>query len=126
MQPSFVAVVDDDASVSKATQALLRSRGFTTVAYASAEAFLRSREGRQASCLVLDVHLPGLSGWQLQQQLRAEGVKIPVILVTGDRARGEPPGRHSLPEGVLAVLDKPFDGDTLVRWVRIAWAAGWP
>lgn len=124
MQPSFVAVVDDDASVCKATQALLRSRGFTAVEYASAEAFLSSREGRRASCLVLDVHLPGLSGLQLQQQLRAEGVKIPAILVTGAPARGEQLRSSSLPEGVLALLDKPFDGDTLVRWVRIALALG--
>ncbi len=120
MQPSFVAVVDDDASVCRATQALLRSRGIPSVAYASAEVFLSSSEGRQASCLILDVHLPGLSGWQLQQHLRAEGVKIPAIVVTGGYARGEPLRNDPLPEGVLAVLDKPFDGDTLVRWVGVA------
>jgi FixJ family two-component response regulator len=118
--PSFIAVVDDDESVCRATQALLRSRGFTALAYASAEVFLSSPEGRQADCLILDVHLPGLSGLQMHQQLRAEGLKIPAIVVTGGRARGEELRSHSLPEGVLAVLDKPFDGDTLLRWVELA------
>ena len=120
MQPAFVAIVDDDASVLRATQALLRSRGFTSLAYDTAEAFLSSPEGQQACCLILDVHLPGLSGVQLQQQLRAQGVAIPAILVTGGRARSEALRKHSLPEGVLTLLDKPFDGDELVRWVRIA------
>ncbi len=120
MPPSFVAVVDDDENVCRATQALLRSQGFTSRAYASSEAFLASAEGRQASCLILDVHLPGLSGVRLQQQLQAEGLKIPVVLVTGNRAGGEALRSDALPEGVLTVLDKPFDGDTLVGYVRIA------
>lgn len=120
MQLSVVAVVEDDVSVLKATQALLRSRGFTPLAYSSAEAFLDSSEGRQARCLVLDVHLPGLSGVQLQQQLRADGVEIPAIWVTGARARGEALRSQPLPAGVLAVLDKPFDGEELLRWVALA------
>jgi FixJ family two-component response regulator len=90
------------------------------LAYSSAEAFLQSTEGRQARCLVLDVHLPGSSGVQLQQQLRAQGVEIPAILVTGDHGRGEELRNHPLPPGVVAVLDKPFDGDELSRWVGLA------
>jgi len=119
MQLSVVAVVDDDENVLRATQALLRSRGFAPLAYSSAEAFLHSSDGRQARCVILDLQLPGLSGVQLHAHLRAQGVEIPAILVTGGHARGEEL-RRSLPEGVLVVLDKPFDGDELIRWVALA------
>jgi len=119
MQLSVVAVVDDDENVLRATQALLRSRGFTPLAYSRAEAFLHSSDGRQARCVILDLQLPGLSGVQLHAHLRAQGVEIPAILVTGGHARGEEL-RRSLPEGVLVVLDKPFDGDELIRWVALA------
>ncbi len=61
MQSCVVAVVDDDTSVLRATQALLRSRAFTPLAYSSAEAFLHSSEARQARSLILDVNLPGVS-----------------------------------------------------------------
>jgi FixJ family two-component response regulator len=120
MQPIIIAVVEDDASVLSATQALLRSRGFSTLGYESAEAFMNSSDGRQASCLVLDLQLPGLSGVQLHEALRAQGVHIPAILVTGGYARGEELRSQPLPAGVVAVLDKPFDGDTLIRWVGLA------
>ena len=120
MQSSVVAVVDDDANVLKATQALLRSRGFTPLAYSSAESFLQSSGGRQARCLILDVNLPCLSGVQLHEQLRREGVEIPALLVTGGPTLGELLGSPSPPAGVVAVLEKPFDGDELLRWVGLA------
>jgi FixJ family two-component response regulator len=120
VQSSVVAVVDDDASVLRATQALLRSRAFTPLAYSSAEAFLHSSEGRQARCLILDVNLPGLSGVQLHEQLRQEGVEIPAILVTGGHTLGALLGSQSPPAGVVAILEKPFDGDELLRWVGLA------
>ena len=120
MQSCVVAVVDDDASVLRATQVLLRSRAFTPLAYSSAEAFLQSSEGRQARCLILDVNLPGLSGVQLHEQLRREGMEIPAILVTGGHTLDALLGSQSPPAGVVAILEKPFDGDELLRWVALA------
>jgi FixJ family two-component response regulator len=124
VQSPFVAVVDDDASIRRATQILLRAAGFATAGYASAEAFLDSPVGPGASCLVADLHLPGLSGLELHARQWAEGLKIPTLLVTGDTAWASQARAGRLPEGVLVILDKPFEGDTLVQWVRAALGDG--
>ena len=118
---SFVAVVEDDASMRKAIESLLRSAGFKVASFASAETFLRSSSARKANFLVLDLRLPGLSGLELHARLRHEGVETPTVLVTGDRDNGELRAR-ALAAGVLAVLYKPFDADELLRLAQNAFA----
>lgn len=116
----FIAVVDDDAGVRAATQNLLNSNGFLTRGFSSAEQFLQSRHGCSAACLVLDLRLPGMSGLELQRELRAKGLTIPVIFAT---AEGDASGQlqsQLLQAGALAVLYKPFDPEQLLRLVRAA------
>jgi FixJ family two-component response regulator len=120
----FVAVVDDDAAMRAATRDLLNSNGFRTQGFSSAEQFLRSRHGCKAGCLVLDMRLPGMSGLELQRELRVMGLAIPAIFATAeDDVDGELQIRI-LQAGAVAVLRKPFDPGQLSRLVQHALKAG--
>ena len=77
-----IAIVDDDPSVRRALHRLVRSAGYTVQTFASAHEFLDSLPGRRAACLVLDIHLDGMSGFDLQEHLAADGVGVPVIFIT--------------------------------------------
>jgi FixJ family two-component response regulator len=113
-----IAIVDDDESVREAAENLFTSMGFTTVAFASAEAFLRSPSVATASCLVLDVQMPGMSGPQLQSHLTAVGRQIPIVFVTGypdERVRAK-----ALEAGAVCFLTKPFSQRDLLEGLRSA------
>ncbi len=79
-----VFIVDDDPSVTKTICALVESEGLAAQAFGTAEEFLGAHEPTSPACLLLDVHLPGMSGLELLEKLNAEGVKLPVIIITGD------------------------------------------
>src|SRR6516225_9210968 len=79
---SLISVVDDDTSVRESLQGLIRSVSFAVEAFASAEEFLNSGCLRHTRCLILDVHMPGMSGIELQRQLAASHCEIPVIFIT--------------------------------------------
>jgi FixJ family two-component response regulator len=116
----WVAVVDDDAGMREATQALLHSAGFRSSGYRSAELFLRSPRAHSAGCLILDLHLPGMSGLQLYSTLRTRGPAAPGILITGTH---DPDGKlraEALAAGMLGVLHKPYDSETLLQLVQTA------
>src|ERR687891_333857 len=81
--PDTVFVIDDDAAVREALQSLLRSVDLRVTAFASAREFLTSRRPDTPACLVLDVRLPGLSGLDLQRELAAAAIDIPIIFITG-------------------------------------------
>lgn len=119
----WVAVVDDDAGMREGTQALLDSAGYRSSGYRSAEAFLRSQRARSAGCLILDMQLPGMSGLQLYRTLRARGLTAPGILVTGANDREGRLRADALAAGMLGVLHKPFQGDSLLQLVgeTVAW-----
>ncbi|HVU18248.1 MAG TPA: response regulator [Candidatus Didemnitutus sp.] len=80
----LIALVDDNARVRGTYQFLLRARGFDCVSFASAEGFLQSKRRHEADCLLLDVWMPGMSGLELQRQLAADNLRIPIIILTGD------------------------------------------
>jgi len=102
-----VFVVDDDPSIRDALDSLLRSVGLGVQTFASAQDFLASKHPDVPSCLVLDVHLPGLSGLDLQQELAKANIEIPIIFITG---RGDIPiCVRALKAGALEFLTKPFD-----------------
>jgi len=79
----IVFVIDDDPSVRVSIQGLLKSAGLRSEVFGSAQEFLDRRSGDGPSCLILDVRLPGVNGLDFQQQLANEGVRIPIIFITG-------------------------------------------
>ncbi len=105
-------VVDDDESVRESLPDLLREIGFAAKAFASAEEFLSSGCVEQTSCLILDVAMPGMSGPELQQELKRRGHNIPIIFITG--RKDETIRAQVLKHGAASFLLKPFtDGDLL-------------
>jgi FixJ family two-component response regulator len=119
-KPPLIAVVVDEAALRQATESLLRSAGFTAECFASAVELLQSDCVKRASCLILDVHLPGMSGLELQQILVAQGSHIPIIFVTAQDDADGSLQAQALQAGALAFLRKPFDEEDLLRALRCA------
>lgn len=119
MPQGTIVVVDDDDGARQAFERVLSAAGFHALAFASAESLLQSSAARSAACLVLDIHLPGLSGFELRRELARSGARQPpVIFITGQdepAARGE---AEAL--GAFAFLPKPFAGRALVDAVARA------
>ena len=115
-QESWIGIVDDDASLRFALALALRLNGFRVEAFASAEDFLlRSITGRP-DCLILDVHLGGLSGLELQDRLTQDGAPVPIIFMTAhDDAATRERIRRS---GAAGYLGKPFDGQALLDAIQ--------
>ncbi len=115
-----VHVVDDDDAVRDSLRALLESYGLLVRDYASGNDFLQEFSGFGAVCLVLDIHMPGITGFELLEILKARNVQIPVIVITG-RADSRLRGRLAQ-TGAVAVLEKPIDEDELIRAIEAAFA----
>jgi FixJ family two-component response regulator len=108
----LVCVVDDDASLLRAVGRLLRAAGFTVETFGSAEEYLDTRHAVRPACLVLDVRLGGISGFELYEQLLAAGGAPPVIFITAhDDAGTRERARRS---GAVQYLRKPFEDSALV------------
>jgi len=108
-----IAVIDDDASVRRALQRLLRSAGFVVETFATVREFLDAGHSARTTCLVLDIHLPEMSGFELQEHLAVSGALIPIVFITAhDNAITRE--RASRP-GVTAYLRKPFDQEELIE-----------
>jgi FixJ family two-component response regulator len=113
-----VFVVDDDESVRKALARLIRSAGMTARTFPTAEAFLAERQAVAASCLVVDVRLPGLNGLQLQEALNRKGYPIAIIFITG---HGDvPTSVRAMKAGAVDFLQKPFEDSDLLDAIRRA------
>jgi FixJ family two-component response regulator len=117
---SIVAVVDDDESVRLALSSLLRSVGFEVLLFSSAEEFLQSRNLDSIGCLILDWHMPGMSGLQLQTHASDSGWSIPIIFLTAHYS--EERRAQALSSGAVAFLHKPVDSERLLEAVRTALA----
>ena len=107
-----IALVDDDAGVRQAMGALLRSLGYSVTAFATAETFLSSEQLHDTSCLITDVQMPGMSGIELQARLKADGHRLPVILITAFPDEGVRDRAMQL--GAVSFLTKPVNQATLV------------
>lgn len=113
---SIIFIVDDDASVRDAISNLLEAVGLRTKSFASAEAFWEEPRPDVASCLVLDVRLPGASGLEFQQTLLKHGVSVPIIFIT---AHGDVPmTSRAMKGGAIEFLMKPFQKDELLAAVH--------
>jgi FixJ family two-component response regulator len=118
----LIAIVDDEPALREATESLFRSCGFEAESFASAEEFLRSGCGRRASCIVLDIRLPGMSGLELQGRLEAMDYHIPLVFMT---AQFDVDGRlreRALRAGAAAFLYKPLGSHDLLAAVRASCA----
>ena len=114
--PPIVYVVDDEPAVSISLKRLLRSVGLEARTYASAQEFLRSERPDAPGCLILDVRLPGLSGLDLQQELTAEKIDLPVIFITG---HGDiPMSVRAMKAGAVEFLTKPFREQDLLEAIQ--------
>jgi FixJ family two-component response regulator len=108
----LICVIDDDESVRESLPDLITEFGFDVRAFASAEAFLASDSQALAKCLVLDVAMPGMSGPELQHELKRLGRDIPIVFITAHTSDGVRP--RVLKQGAVACLFKPFS-DTALR-----------
>jgi two-component system, LuxR family, response regulator FixJ len=108
----MVYIVDDDVYVQRGFQLLLKSADFKSMAFDSAEAFLRSFQPAENDVLMLDIHLPDMNGCELLEHLSEKGIRMNVIIIT---AYDEPSSRESAKKyGALAYLRKPIDGNALI------------
>jgi len=115
---AVVAIVDDDPSVRRSLQRLIRSAGWRAEPFASAQEFLASPRTDAPSCLLLDLQLPGLSGLDLQKQLAEVGLEIPIVFLTG---HGDIPASvQAMKAGAVEFLTKPFDEQDLFRAIQEA------
>ncbi len=114
----LIAIIDDDDSVREATKSLVRSVGYDAATFASAEEYLQSNSARPPSCLIIDLHMPGMSGLELQERLIADGDSIPIVFMTAyfDESSRD----RALNGGAFGFLRKPCDEKYLVECLDIA------
>ena len=110
-----VAIVDDDPAVLDSLKILLEVAGYTVGAYASATAFLQDRAARP-SCLILDQHMPTMTGLELATRLRSEGARIPVLLVTAELSSKLVACADKI--GIERVIEKPLAEGDLLNFVE--------
>jgi FixJ family two-component response regulator len=113
-----VFVVDDEEDIRDALRMLLASVKLKVETFGSAGEFLAAYDPARAGCMILDVRMPGMSGPELQEQLRANNISIPVIIITG---HGDvPTAVRTMKAGAIDVLEKPFSDDLLLERVHQA------
>ena len=117
----LLSIVDDDQSVRESLPDLIREFGFAPRVFSSAEGFLSSGSIDETSCLILDVAMPGMSGPELQQELKRRGQEIPIIFITGQN--DETTRALMLKQGAAGFLFKPFSDADLLAAIRTALAA---
>jgi FixJ family two-component response regulator len=115
-----VCVVDDDAPLRRAMQRLLKASGYGVETFGSAEEFLAARHVPPPDCLVLDIRLGGINGFQLYDRLRAEGLSIPTVFITGHDDVGLREQARKV--GAAGYVRKPFDEQSLVTAIEAALA----
>ena len=111
IKPSLVTVVDDDESVRESLPDLLREFGFAVHAFSSAEEFLASDNVGETSCLILDIAMPGMTGLDLQRELKIRGHQIPIIFMTAQK--DEAVRARAFEQGAAEFLLKPFSDTAL-------------
>jgi len=111
-----ICVVDDDESVADSLQLLLESFGFSVQSYRSGTEFLADERRRLAGCLLIDQHMPGLSGLDVVDNLQKEGVQIPTILISGRLDASTK--QRATPLGVRELLEKPVAAGRLIQLLR--------
>ena len=118
----MIYVIDDDESVRKAFKRLLRSVNLEVETFSSAEEFLKTQKSDKNGCIIIDIRMPGLTGFDLQRKLKAQGDRIPVIVISAsDDAEIREQAREL---GAVAFFRKPIDDQALID--AIDWAVRGP
>jgi FixJ family two-component response regulator len=117
---NLVLVVDDDSGILKGLERLLRAHAYEPILFSSAEAFKNYTDFETATCVILDINLNDGSGIELGHHLKAAGVSVPVIYMTGNQ---DPAVREAaLDSGCIAFLTKPFSAQSLIEPLKKALA----
>ena len=114
----LVAVVDDDSSVRRALTRVIRSCGFQVESFSSGDEFLRSLDDCEPDCVVLDVNMPEINGWEVQSHLSRANADNPVVMISGEHDLGAL--ARAKRNGVQHYLSKPVDADLLLGAIRNA------
>ena len=112
----LISVVDDDRSVVEATVSLIQSAGYKAKGFRSAEDFLESRQLLNTACLIVDVRMPSMGGFELQRRLAAGNYRIPIIFITAYDS--DDVQLQALQAGAAGLLCKPFSQESLFQAVR--------
>jgi len=115
---NHILVVDDDPGILKAVQRLLRQHNYEPILFSSAEAFKNHTDFESAVCVILDINLNDGSGIELRHRLKADGISVPVIYMTGNE---DPAVRNAaVGSGCIAFLAKPFSAQSLIESLKKA------
>jgi len=115
---NMISIIDDDAAVRDMLVSLVRSLGYEARAFASAEDFLASDDLGRFTCTIADIHMPGMSGFELKERLDERDGSLPVIMIT---ARTEPDlEEKAISSGAIGFLRKPFEVEMLIRYIEKA------
>lgn len=113
-----IYIIDDDESVCRALSVLLATYGFDVETFLCAEDFFSAVSNSSPGCLLLDIHMPGPDGWQIQQRILKSGSGRPVIIMSADKAGGL--NERAQKSGAVGYLQKPFNDQALVGLINIA------
>lgn len=112
----YIAIVDDDESVRKALQRLLRSAGMAAKTFPTGEEFLASFPTNRPTCVVLDLHMPRVTGFDVLERMAQDGIDVPVIIITGhDSSEAY---ERAMAAGASVCLRKPVNDESLLDAVR--------
>ena len=108
----MISIIDDDRSVREAVESLIRSLGYQTVTFTSAEEYLGSDRVNESECVITDIQMPGMTGLDLQDRLIADGYRRPIIFMSALAA--EDVGDNALRTTASRFLKKPFSGERFI------------
>jgi two-component system, LuxR family, response regulator FixJ len=111
-----IYILDDDESVLRSLKLLMVSYGFKVNTFSSAEEFFNNVQNNALGCLILDIHMPGINGWDTQQRLTKTGYNLPVIVITADK--DDRFKEKALKAGAVGFLQKPFEDHYLLHMVN--------
>jgi two-component system, LuxR family, response regulator FixJ len=114
----IVHIVDDDAQIRKTTAKLLEAKGIPTQTYASANEFMGLLNAGMRGCVILDIHMPGMTGLELQEKMSEQGICLPIIFLTG--FGNVPMASQAFRQGAIDFLEKPFQISLLIERVEEA------
>jgi len=118
MSKATIFIVDDDPAIQESLSWLLETVGYQIRSFLSAQEFLNAFTPEMCGCMILDIRLPGMSGLQLQQKMSADGIRLPVIIISG---HGDiPMAVKAMQQGALTFLEKPFRDQELLDSIQDA------